>query len=76
MLRVEPVTCVTHGLIALSAWAVLLAVLAWIDREYGAGSGLWRPLLAAQAYVGARIVVRLVWEASSVALAGRGEAPA
>jgi hypothetical protein len=68
ILRVQPLTVATHALIALAGWTVLLLALARLDVAYGAGTGFWRPLIVAQVYVGVRIVQRLVWEASVLAL--------
>lgn len=68
MLRRGPATVATHALVAFAAWIAIMMLLALIDRTYGAGTGIWRPLLVAQAYVIARIVLRLIWEASAVSL--------
>jgi hypothetical protein len=68
MVRAEPRAVAAQTALACAGWIVLMSVLAWLDRQFGAGTGLWRPLLVAQGYVVARIILRLVWEASALTL--------
>ena len=67
LLRSTPLAVVTHAGAALAAWGVLMGGLAGLELAVGAG-GSWRPVLVAQVYLAARIVLRLIWEASAVAL--------
>jgi hypothetical protein len=68
LFRRHPVSVLTHVGIAGSALGLLVVGMAAADFWYGAGGQPWRPVVVAQAYVVARIVGRLVWEASAIAL--------
>jgi hypothetical protein len=76
MLRTAWLSVTAHVLLACGGWIFLMMVLAWLDRRLGAGIGFWRPLFVAQAYVVARIVFRLVWEASALSLVRMYQTPA
>ena len=66
MMRTTPLTCAAHASLALCAWIGLLGVFAAADLLVGRGGQTWRAIVLMQAFIVARLVLRLIWEASTL----------
>jgi hypothetical protein len=66
MMRSAPLTCAAHASLALGGWLGLLAGFAAADLLFGRGGQPWRAIVLMQAFIVARLALRLVWEASTL----------